>query len=131
MKRVENAVVLTAEEYEALERAAKKSNQGRRQKRQEREKLCCSKKVLVTSWAGTSALTLTCVLAFFLTEKDITPLATIAGLSWGVTAAVTAVYSWKAKAENKIKLTNIMVKELADKYGIEAVVSLLGISLSD
>ena len=47
------------------------------------------------------------------------------------TAAVTAVYSWKAKAENKIKLTNIMVKELADKYGIEAVVSLLGISLSD
>ena len=37
----------------------------------------------------------------------------------------------EAKAENKIKLTNIMVKELADKYGIEAVVSLLGISLSD
>ena len=128
MKRVENAVVLTAEEYEALERTAQK---GKRQKQKEREKLCCSKKVLVTSWAGTVALTLTCVLAFFLTAKDITPLATIAGLSWGVTAAVTAVYSWKAKAENKIKLTNIMVKELADKYGIEAVVSLLGITLSD
>lgn len=129
MKRVENAVVLTAEEYEALEQAVQKSKQGRRQKG--KEKLCCSKKVLVTSWVGTVALTLTCVLAFFLTAKDTTPLATVSGLSWGVTAAVTAVYSWKAKAENKIKLTNIMVKELADKYGIEAVVSLLGISLSD
>lgn len=125
MKRVENAVVLTAEEYEALERAAQRGKQGRQQK------LCCSKKTLVTSWATTILLTVTCLLAFFLTEKDTTPLATVAGLSWGVTAAVTAVYSWKAKAENKIKLTNIMVKELADKYGIEAVVSLLGISLSD
>ena len=129
MKRIENAVVLTVEEYEALEKAGQKSKQGRRQKAHER--LCCSKKVLLTSWATTILLTLTCLLAFFLTEKDTTPLATVAGLSWGVTAAVTAVYSWKAKAENKIKLTNIMVKELADKYGIEAVVSLLGITLSD
>ena len=125
MKRVENAVVLTVEEYEALERLAQKG------KRDRRQKLCCSKKVLVASWTTTILLTLTCLVAFFLTEKDTTPLATVAGLSWGVTAAVTAVYSWKAKAENKIKLTNIMVKELADKYGIEAVVSLLGISLSD
>ena len=131
MKNVENAVILTVDEYAALERNAKKDQCGKRQKTKEREKLCCSKKVLVTSWTTTILLALTCLLAFFLTEKDTTPLATVAGLSWGVTAAVTAVYSWKAKAENKIKLTNIMVKELADKYGIEAVVSLLGISLSD
>lgn len=125
MKRVENAIVLTAEEYEALKQEAKQC------KKRTQERLCCSKKVLVTSWITTILLTLTCLLAFFLTAKDTTPLATVAGLSWGVTAAVTAVYSWKAKAENKIKLTNVMVKELADKYGIEAVVSLLGISLSD
>ena len=131
MKHVENAVVMTTEEYKALERAAQKGKLCVRKKAAEQQKLCCSKKVLVTSWATTILLTLTCLVAFFLTEKDTTPLATIAGLSWGVTAAVTAVYSWKAKAENKIKLTNIMVKELADKYGIEAVVSLLGISLSD
>lgn len=131
MKHIENAVVLAAEEYESLQRDAKRGKQGSRQKLKESQKLCCSKKVLVTSWTTTILLTLTCVLAFFLTYKDTTPLATVAGLSWGVTAAVTAVYSWKAKAENKIKLTNIMVKELADKYGIEAVVSLLGITLSD
>ena len=131
MKHVENAIVLTAEEYEALEKAAQKIKKGSHQKLKERYRLCCSKKVLLTSWAVTILLTTISFLAFFLTEKDITPLATIAGLSWGVTAAVTAVYSWKAKAENKIKLTNVMVKELADKYGIEAVVSLLGISLSD
>ena len=121
MKHIENAVVLTAKEYDALEKAVIA----------ERKRMCCSKKVLVTSWVTTILLTLTCLFAFFLTAKDTTPLASVAGLSWGVTAAVTAVYSWKAKAENKIKLTNIMVKELADKYGIEAVVSLLGISLSD
>ena len=131
MKHVENAVVLTVEEYEALERNAKKGKQGSRQKPKEPEKLCCSKKVLVTSWTVTILLTIISLLAFFLTDKDITPLGTLTGLSWGVTAAVTAVYSWKAKAENKIKLTNTMVKELADKYGIDAVVSLLGITLSD
>ena len=112
MERVESAIVMTTEEFEALEKAAQKGKKGSRQKPKEREKLCCSKKVLVTSWITTILLTLTCLLAFFLTPKDTTPLATVAGLSWGVTAAVTAVYSWKAKAENKIKLTNIMVKEL-------------------
>ena len=126
MEQMENVVILSKEEYETLQKAAKRTRGKDRH-----EKLCCSKKVLVTSWATTIMLTSTCLLAFFLTEKDTTPLATVAGLSWGVTAAVTAVYSWKAKAENKIKLTNVMVKELADKYGIEAVVSLLGISLSD
>lgn len=117
MKRVDSAVVLTAKEYDDLKNI--------------KRKLCCSKKVLVTSWATTLLLTVISLVAFFLTDKDITPLGTLTGLSWGVTAAVTAVYSWKAKAENKIKLTNTMVKELADKYGIEAVVSLLGITLSD
>ena len=118
MKHVGNAIVLTEEEYAAL-------------KRKQSPKLCCSKKVLLMSWSTTVFLTLIALLAFFLAEKDVTPLETLAGLSWGVTAAVTAVYSWKAKAENKIKLTNIMVKDLADKYGIDAVVSLLGITLAD
>ena len=95
------------------------------------QKLCCSKKVLVTSWATAILLSVICVLAFFLTDKDINPLVTVAGFAWGVAATDTAVYSWKSKAENKIKLTNTMVKELADKYGIDAVVSLLGITLSD
>ena len=131
MKHIENAVILTVEEYEALERNARKGEQGYHQKAKEQQRLCCSKKVLVTSWVTTILLTMTGLFAFFLTEKDTTPLVSCASLSWGVTAAVTEVYSWKAKAEIKIKLTNIMVKELADKYGIEAVVSLLGISLSD
>lgn len=121
-----NVVTLTRGEYKALQKAAKRSRGADRQK-----KLCCSKKVLATCWATTIVLTLICVLAFFLTNKDVTPLATVAGFAWGVTAADTAVYSWKAKAENKIKLTNAMVAELADKYGIDAVVSLLGITLSD
>lgn len=93
--------------------------------------MSCSHKVLAMSWTITAMLTITSLFAFFLTDKDIAPLVTLTEFSWGVTGAVTAVYSWKAKAENKIKLTNTMVKELADKYGIDAVVSLLGITLSD
>lgn len=126
MEQVENVVILTKEEYRTLQKAVKQ-----RRGEDRPPKLCCSKKVLMTCWATTILLTLICVLAFFLTDKDVTPLATVAGFAWGVTAADTAVYSWKAKAENKIKLTNTMVKELADKYGIDAVVSLLGITLSD
>ena len=126
MEQMEDTVILTKEEYATLQKTAKRARRKDRQK-----KLCCSKKVLATCWATTILLTVICVLAFFLTDKDVTPLATIAGFAWGVTAADTAVYSWKAKAENKIKLTNTMVGELADKYGIDAVVSLLGITLSD
>ena len=125
MEQIENVVILSKAEYRALQKGAKQSQ------REQPKKLCCSKKVLATCWATTILLTVICVLAFFLTTKDVTPLATVAGFAWGVTAADTAVYSWKAKAENKIKLTNTMVKELADKYGIDAVVSLLGITLSD
>ena len=55
MKRVDSAVVLTAKEYEAL--------------KETQRKLCCSKKVLVTSWATTLLLTVISLLAFFFDRK--------------------------------------------------------------
>lgn len=95
------------------------------------KKLCCSKKIILASFVITVLLTLATVLGTFLTNKDMMALATVTGLSWGETSAATAFYYWKAKNENRIKLTLGMVKELADKYGIEAVVSLTGITLRD
>lgn len=93
--------------------------------------LCCSKKLLVASWGSTALLTILTVLGAFFAERDITPLLTVASLSWGETAASTAFYYWKARTENRIKLTKAMVEAWADKYGIEAVEKLAGIILNE
>ena len=95
------------------------------------KKLCCSKKLVVVSWGVTLLLTILTVVGAFFSERDITPLLTVAGLSWGETATATGFYYWKARAENRIKLTKAMVDEWADKYGIEAVTSLASIILGE
>ena len=93
--------------------------------------LCCSKKLMVVSWSTTLLLTLLTAVGAFFVEKDISPLLTVASLSWGETATATAFYYWKARAENRIKLTQAMVEAWADKYGIEAVASLASIILNE
>lgn len=95
------------------------------------KKLSCSKKVVIVSFLIMVALVGATVYGVFFTEKDMTALATLAGSAVVETAAVTAGYLWKAKAENKIKLVNQLIKDNADKYGIDAVVQLAGIVLSD
>lgn len=94
------------------------------------KRICCSKKIVVASYVFTILLSAICVYGCLCTDKDMTPLATIAGLAWGETTAVNAFYFWKAKAENKIKLTQTMVQSMGDKYGIDAVVRLAEITLS-
>ena len=94
-------------------------------------RLCCSKKIVVVSWGATILLTILTVVGVFFTERDITPLLTITGLSWGETATATGFYYWKARAENKIKLTKAMVDAWADRYGIEAVANLASIILGE
>lgn len=95
------------------------------------KKLSCSKKVVIVSFLIMITLIGVTVYGVFCTEKDMTALATLVGTSVVETAAVTTGYLWKAKAENKIKLVNQLIKDNADKYGIDAVVSLAGIVLSD
>lgn len=95
------------------------------------QKLSCSKKVVIVSFIIMVLLIGTTVFGIFFTDKDMSALATLTGTSIVETAAVTAGYLWKAKAENKIKLVNQLIKDNADKYGIDSVVSLAGIVLSD
>lgn len=95
----------------------------------ESKRMCCSKKIVVISYAVTIVLTLLCVYGCLLTDRDMTPLVTLAGLAWAETTAANAFYFWKAKAENRIKLINSMVQSLGDKYGIDAVVRLAEIIL--
>lgn len=94
-------------------------------------RLCYSKKIVLVSYTVTVLLTLATVAGAFFSPNDITPVATVAGLSWAETAACNAFYFWKAKNENRIKLTQQMVKDLADKYGIDAVANLTNIILRD
>lgn len=95
--------------------------------------LCCSKKIVVVSYIVTGLLTLTLVLGVFLApaETNLSPLEVVTGLAWGETAVASGFYYWKARAENRIKLTKGMVDEWAEKYGIEAVTSLASIVLSE
>ena len=79
----------------------------------------------------TVLLTILTVVGVFFVERDVTPLLTVAGLSWGETATATGFYYWKARTENRIKLTTAMVDAWADKYGIEAVASLASIILGE
>ena len=96
-----------------------------------RAELCCSKKIVLTSYIFTALLTLATFLSFFFGDRDTSPLVTVTALSWAETAACNAFYFWKAKNENRIKLTEKMVHDLADKYGIDAVVSLVSTIIRD
>lgn len=99
--------------------------------KREVKRLCCSKKIVVASYAVTILLTLLTAIGAFFSTNDITPVATLAGFAWAETAACNAFYFWKSKNENRIKLTQQMVKDLADKYGIDAVANLTNIILRD
>lgn len=89
-----------------------------------------SKKILLTNWVATLVLT-GLVAALSIAQIDCTELGAIAALSWAELAAATAFYYWKAKNENRIKLTKSMVKEWADEYGIESVTALAEIVLKE
>ena len=89
-----------------------------------------SKRILIASWIVTLVLTSITVLLSFL-QIDATEVGMLAALSWGEVTAVQAGYLWKAKHENKIKLTKSMVKAWADEYGFESVSALAQALITD
>ena len=93
--------------------------------------LCCSKKIVLASYVLTSILTFATLIGSFCTERDMTAVASVTALAWAETAAANSFYFWKAKNENRIKLTKQMVHDLAQEYGIDAVATLAGIVLKD
>lgn len=97
------------------------------------KRLCCSKKIVVASYVSTILLTITLVLGVFLAppETNLSPLEVVTGLAWGESGLATGFYYWKARTENKIKLTKVMVDDWAEKYGIDAVTNLASIVLSE
>lgn len=82
-----------------------------------------SKKILNASWAAAITLTVI-VVVFSMLGLDTDAVVTLAALSWGELTAAHGFYFWKAKCENKIKLTKQMVLDWAEKYGSEFVTEL-------
>ena len=63
--------------------------------------------------------------------RDMSSSAIVAGLWDAQLAAVIGFYTWKAKNENRSKHAMTLVKELADQYGIEAVVQIAEVVLKE
>lgn len=82
-----------------------------------------SKKILWLNYGLTAILTFTTLICTF-AQVECSNLVIVTGLAWGELAVHSAVYAKKASIENKIKISYSMIEKLADKYGIENVVSL-------
>lgn len=96
-----------------------------------RKQLCCSKKIIWTSWSIFVVLICALLYGIFFTEKDMNPLVTVLCFDGGVTGTATAFYFWKARTENRLKLTKSMVEDWAGKYGMDSVVNLASIIFND
>ena len=122
METVKNGVFLTDVEYERLNKAAEGEPVKKR--------LSTSKKVL---WMDIIvAITLTAAVVFGeFTGHDMTNSAIVAGLWDAQLAAIIGAYQWKAKNENRSKHAMALVRELADKYGIEAAVQVAEVVLKE
>lgn len=122
MVNEKRGVFLTDEEYSQLVNATEHETV--------RERMSTSKKVLWTDIAVGIILTAAVVIGEF-TGHDMSSSAIVAGLWDGQLALVIGAYQWKSKNENRSKHAMGLVRELADKYGIEAVVQIAEIVLKE
>lgn len=86
-------------------------------------KVTTSKKILWVSYAVVIILTIIVCICTFI-SVDCSNLVIVCGASWTELGAHTIFYSKKAQKENSIKIAYGMIDKLANKYGIENVVSL-------
>ena len=85
-----------------------------------------SKKILIFSY-----LMLGVFIIIFLAVEDKTAAATVL-CGWTVECGgATAFYFWKAKNENRSKYALKFVRELADKYGLDATARIIESVLKD
>lgn len=89
-----------------------------------------SKRLLWLDISVAIAVTAT-VMVGELTGHDMTSSAIVAGLWDAQLAAVIAFYYWKAKNENRSKHAMALVRDLADKYGIDAAARIAEIVLKE
>lgn len=89
-----------------------------------------SKKIVIGCGIVAVMSSIVTIIACFC-KIDATELGVLSGLAWSAFSVGIGFYFWKAKNENRIKLTKSMVKEWADAYGIESVTALAEIVLKE
>lgn len=63
--------------------------------------------------------------------RDVTAIATLAGISLGADGAWGGFYYWKSKNENRSKYAQKFVKLFAKEYGIDAAIRIAEVVLKD
>ncbi len=89
-----------------------------------------SKLILLVDFIVAILLAVAVVLGSYL-ERDMSQAAAVAVCWDGQVAVATGFYYWKAKNENRSKYAMRLVKQLANEYGIENVISLAETILKD
>ena len=96
-----------------------------------KNKIQTSKIILIIDILIAIALSGIVIYGVFFTERNLDPLTVIAGLWDAQLAVAIGFYYWKSKNENRSKHAMELVEKLADKYGIENVVTLAEVVLKD
>lgn len=89
-----------------------------------------SKFILLIDFIVAIGLAIVVIVGSFL-DKDMSNIATITAFWDAQMTAAVGFYYWKAKNENRSKHAMQLVKDLAEKYGIENVARLAEIILKD
>lgn len=91
----------------------------------ESKRVQTSKLILFFSYFCAAILSLAVIIISFM-GLDSSSITILASAAWGEVAVHTAVYSLKAKAENRLKILLAMIKELSenDKFAPEIIVQL-------
>lgn len=90
-----------------------------------------SKKLAYISDGSAVILSAAVVYGSICTSNDMTALADTAKAVWVECGVVNGFYFWKAKNENRSKHVLRLIRDFADKYGIDVVVQLADIILKD
>jgi len=95
------------------------------------QNITTTKKWGVLSWGSALLLTGLLVYGTFFTTKEMGTFVIVVSCAWAEVAAYNAVYAWKAKCENRLKITYDFVERMADQYGIENITPILQSIIQD
>lgn len=106
------------------------SKERRKPPKMKKHRMNTSKAILLVDFVVAILLTVAVTFGSYL-EKDMSQVVAIA-VGWDAQLAVAVgAYYWKAKNENRSKYAMNLVEKLADKYGIDSVISLAEVILKE
>lgn len=95
------------------------------------KKIETSKKILLASWTGAVLLTVIAICGVFRDLEHVSELTTMAGFAWAELTTAHGFYYWKSKNENRAKGSQKLIRDLANKYGIDSAAKFAEIIYKD